>query len=112
MIKIEELASILQHSKDNSTNISFFVQPNSTIIGITGMDIWRTCLKISLVSPPTDGKANLELQKYISSIFELSVNEVSILSGHKSRKKIINVNLSLDLVLTKLEEIMENNGPK
>lgn len=110
MVEIEELASILQHFKENSTNISIHVQPNSTTLGITGMDIWRTCLKISLVSSPTSGKANLELQKYISSLFELSINDVSIMSGTKSRKKVINVNLPLDIVLIKLEEIMRIYG--
>jgi|TARA_B110000263_G_scaffold156016_1_gene135478 uncharacterized protein (TIGR00251 family) len=110
MIKIEELASILRYCKEDSTNISIYVQPNSTILGIIGMDIWRTCLKISLVSPPINGKANLELQKYMSNILEVSARDVSILSGHKSRKKIITVNLPLDILLTKLERIIGING--
>ena len=110
MVKIEDLASILEYSKENITHIPIFVQPYSTILGITGIDIWRTSLKISLVSSPTDGKANFELHKYVSSIFDIPMEEVLLFSGHKSRKKIIRVNLSSKIILSKLEEIMNNNG--
>ena len=112
MIKIEDLASILQYSKENITDIPIFVQPDSTILGITGIDIWRTSFKISLVSSPVGGKANFELQKYVSSIFDIPMKEVSLLSGNKSRKKILRVNLLSRTILSKLEEIMNNHGSK
>ena len=112
MIKIEDLASILEYSKENITHIPIFVKPDSTMLGITGIDIWRTSLKISLVSSPTCGKANFELQKYVSSILNIPMDEIFLFSGHKSRKKIIRVNLSSKIILSKLEEIMINNGSK
>jgi len=102
MINIEDLASILQYSKENITNIPIFVQPHSTTLGIIGIDIWRTSIKISLVSSPIGGKANFELQKYVSSIFGISMAEVSFPSGHKSRKKLIRVNLPLRDYIVKI----------
>ncbi len=44
-------------------------------------------LKIAVKAPPTDGKANQVLEKFLKK--ELQTNEVSIISGQKDRIKLV-----------------------
>lgn len=46
---------------------------------------------ISLISPPIDGKANKELVEVLSEYFNIPKSRVSIVSGHKSKIKIVNI---------------------
>ncbi len=44
-------------------------------------------LKIRLTAPPTDGKANKHLIKYLSKQFKVKQSAITIVSGHTSRQK-------------------------
>ncbi len=46
-------------------------------------------VKIALNAPPSDGKANAELIKFLAGEFSTRSSSVSILSGYSSRKKLI-----------------------
>jgi len=46
---------------------------------------------VGLTSKPEKGKANLELIKKIAKHFKVSSSQIRILSGLKSRKKIIEI---------------------
>jgi len=46
---------------------------------------------VGLTSKPERGKANLELIKKIAKHFKVSSSQIRILSGLKSRKKIIEI---------------------
>jgi uncharacterized protein (TIGR00251 family) len=48
-------------------------------------------ITISLKSPPKGGKANLELIKKLADYFGVSNDEIRILSGKTSRKKLVEV---------------------
>jgi|AntRauTorcE11897_2_1112592.scaffolds.fasta_scaffold04049_5 uncharacterized protein (TIGR00251 family) len=48
-------------------------------------------LKVRVSSAPEKGKANLELRNIISQHFEVPLNNVKILKGHKSRLKKISI---------------------
>ena len=48
-------------------------------------------LYLSLKSKPEYGKANMELIKKLSTYFNTSPDCIYIISGRKSRKKIINI---------------------
>lgn len=48
-------------------------------------------VKIRLVAPPVDGKANRSLKEFLSSILEVPRSSIQIISGLKGRDKVIRV---------------------
>jgi len=48
----------------------------------------------------------------LASILQYPIEKASLLSGNKSRKKILRVNSLSRTILSKLEEIMNNHGSK
>jgi uncharacterized protein (TIGR00251 family) len=48
-------------------------------------------LKISLKSPPIDGKANLELISLLAKHFQVSKSPVIIKSGQNNKSKIVEI---------------------
>ena len=48
-------------------------------------------VKVRLTAPPVGGKANKALVKYFSGIFEIPRSRIEILSGFKSRNKLVNI---------------------
>jgi uncharacterized protein (TIGR00251 family) len=55
------------------------------------VNVMGDALKIRITTPPVDGKANKHLIAYLSNIFKLSKNNITILSGSQSRFKYIAV---------------------
>jgi uncharacterized protein (TIGR00251 family) len=48
-------------------------------------------VKVRLTAPPVEGKANKALIKYFSGIFKIPRSQIEILSGFKSRNKLVNI---------------------
>lgn len=46
-------------------------------------------LSVALAAPPVDGAANEALRRALAELFELPRQEVSIVSGEKSRRKLV-----------------------
>lgn len=70
------------------TKVTIKITPRSSkneVLGI--MD--DGAIKIKLVAPPVDGKANQALIKFLSEILHTSNSNIEIVSGHTSRTKII-----------------------
>ena len=65
--------------------------PNSSKKSIFGVDKWRDRLKVSVLSPPISGQANMELVELISSWASVKKKNVVIDKGHKIRKKILRI---------------------
>jgi hypothetical protein len=65
--------------------MSVWVQPGAKADGLDGT--YRGRLKIRLKAPPVEGKANKALLKYVSEILGLKKNQVTLISGDKSRGK-------------------------
>ena len=50
--------------------------------------VWREDhLKVNLTEPAEDGRANEELINYIADLFGLKASDVTLASGHSSRRK-------------------------
>ncbi|MGC8867436.1 MAG: DUF167 domain-containing protein [Elusimicrobiales bacterium] len=47
--------------------------------------------EIKLTSPPSEGKANNELREILADYFNISKSSVLIISGHRSRNKIVEI---------------------
>lgn len=63
------------------------VQPNAPRTRILGQH--DTALKLALAAPPVDGKANAECIRFLAKFFDLSRNQVDILTGETTRNKVI-----------------------
>ena len=48
-------------------------------------------IKIRLTAPPVDGAANEALVKFLATEFGTAKSQVSIVSGHTSRDKIVRI---------------------
>lgn len=76
-------------SKDNKQAIiiNIKVEPRSSHSGITGP--YGEGLKVKLTSPPVEGRANEELIEILAKEFKISKKDVEIISGKKSKNKIV-----------------------
>ena len=79
--------------------ISLFVQANAPKSEIVGP--YNGSLKIKIHAPPVDGKANEEIQNFLSSVFGVAKNRVQILKGDKSKTKSI---LILNMTIAEIEK--------
>jgi uncharacterized protein (TIGR00251 family) len=84
-----DLHKIISENDSNNICVPFWVQPRASVTKISG--IYQECIKISLSSPPVDGKANSELCKFLSKKLSLPKSSVKIISGQTSRKKVIKI---------------------
>ena len=82
----EELAPLLRVSARGVT-LSFRVQPRAprTALG----EKYGDTVKISLASPPVDGKANEELCRFLAEKTGLPRHGVTLLKGETSRSKTV-----------------------
>lgn len=74
---------------ESATGVTFpvHVQPKASrneISGLSGSE-----MKIRLTSPPVDGAANKLCREYLAKLLGVAKSQVRIVSGEKSRHKII-----------------------
>ena len=69
---------------EDGTLILIYVQPKAKKNEIEGVDEWRGRLKVKVKAPPVEGKANREVVKFFSKLFNA---EVEIVKGQTSREK-------------------------
>lgn len=53
-------------------------------------------LKVKLISPPRDGKANEELFGLLADFFHIRKSDVKIMKGEKDKRKVVSVPVSED----------------
>ena len=76
--------------KNEELYLRIKVSPNSSKT-IFRSKLEDDTIKIDIKAQPEKGKANKELIKYLSSIFEVDKNNVKILSGMNDRLKLIKI---------------------
>lgn len=74
--------------------LSVWVQPGAKATEPAGL--YQDCLKLKLAAPPVDGKANSALLDYLAGRLGLRKNQVSLASGHASRKKTVHIEADLE----------------
>jgi uncharacterized protein (TIGR00251 family) len=83
------------------TDINVRVVPRSSRNQIIGVE--DGVFKIKLTAPPVDGKANKALREFLAGRLGLAKGSVEIISGEKSRQKLVRIHgLSLKEVCTLL----------
>ena len=94
----DELAQALK-SADGGIILSCHVQPNASRTAAVGM--YGEELKITLKTPPVDGRANQELCRFFADCFDLPGRSVQLLSGQTSRRKRVFVPVEPEVFLRK-----------
>jgi len=75
--------------KDGAVLLRLYVQPKAAKCRLIGLHDGR--LKLTVTSPPLEGRANLEVVRFIADFFGLSVRDVTLRSGSRSRKKQVSI---------------------
>jgi uncharacterized protein len=63
------------------------IVPRSAKCEIAGVQ--GDALKLKITAPPVEGQANTECIRFLSHILGIKKKQVRILSGHKSKKKMV-----------------------
>ena len=85
-----ELPSRAFKAVDGGTLLVCRVKPGASKSGIAGA-YGEDCVKITLASPPVDGKANQALCRLIAELCGVPKGRVEIASGHASRSKALRI---------------------
>ncbi len=86
---------------DGSVLLRLHVQPRASKTRILGL--FDGCLKLAIVAPPVDGKANEEVVKFLCRVLAIPTRDILMKSGAQGRRKqIIIQGMSLDDVRRKL----------
>jgi uncharacterized protein len=89
--------------RENSSGleIALHVQPRARRNGIAGMHNGALRLKIS--APPVDDAANRAVLQFFSSLLDIPKSRLRIVSGEKSREKILRIEgIPFSRLLTRL----------
>jgi uncharacterized protein len=77
------------HASDGAVTFAVKVHPRARKNAITGE--LGDALKLSLTSPPIDGRANQACIEFFAKLLKVSRSSVTIASGHSSRNKVVRV---------------------
>jgi len=86
---------------EGETIINLKVKPNSPKFRV----YYKECLRVDLTSSPDKNKANREL---VSGLRRFFSSEVRLISGHKSRSKIVLVKAEKHSVETLIKKLEHN----
>jgi uncharacterized protein (TIGR00251 family) len=79
---------VLQYSQqDDSLNIAVRLIPRASTSKIVGVIDGR--LKVRVAAPPVEGAANRELIRLLARRFKLPQNAVTVVSGLRSKNKLV-----------------------
>lgn len=81
-------------SHPQGTLLSLYIQPKASKSEVWGVyeNNKELSLKLRVAAPPIDGEANIEVCRYFAKLLGLPKSKVTIISGHRSRHKVILVN--------------------
>ena len=89
------------HETSHGLEIRLHVQPRARRPEISGF--YNGALKIKVTAPPVDDAANRAVIEFLAARLGVSKSKISILSGAKSKDKILLIkNMSADALLKKL----------
>lgn len=94
--------------KNSDIVVSCYIQAGASKSRFCGM--FNGNLKIQIKSPPVDGKANIEIIKFLSKSLNISKSSVDIIKGEKQKLKSIKIsNFSKKDFIKILEESMNSD---
>lgn len=81
------MSGVLARATKDGVRIEVEVKVRASRTAVLGVREQR--LSVALAAPPVDGAANDALRRALAELFELPRQDVSIVSGEKSRRKLI-----------------------
>lgn len=104
-----DISDVVTLSSSGEVSIAIELQPSSSSSEILEINEWRQRLQVKVTSPALKGAANQDLIDLMSDFFGLSNSSVKLDSGAKDRRKrILLSDISLEIVLKKLEQYLNN----
>lgn len=95
---------------DGAVLIRLHVQPKASKTRITGL--FDGCLRLAVLAPPVDGKANEEVMKFLAGLLAIPARDITLKSGAKGRRKQFLVKgLPAEEVRRKLSFTLAPTGP-
>lgn len=89
----------------NDIVIKVKIVPGSSRNKIVG--VYNDALKITITTPPVEGKANKKCITYLAKYFNVAKSKVEIISGQTSKNKLIKIyDISQENFLEKIEKIV------
>ena len=73
------------HTDGEALILSIHAQPGARQTLIQGLH--GDALKIRVAAPPLDGRANDEIRRFLANVLQVSLRDVTLMSGEKSRGK-------------------------
>lgn len=96
-------------TKDKRLGLKVLVQPKAKKTGVVG--VHDGMLKIAVASPPVDGKANRAVKVFFADVFGLKKKDVQIVSGERSRKKVVELgDLKAPAIQKTLASLLHEKG--
>lgn len=77
----------------NNLILTLHVQTGAKYTEVAGLH--EDALKIRLAASPVEGKANAALVKFLAKSFDVSLRQITIKRGTKSRRKVIEISQSV-----------------
>ena len=78
------------HNGKSGSAITVRISPRSKRNEIIGI-LSDGTIKIRLIAPPEEGKANAALINYLAELFDIPAVNIEIVAGHSSRAKLITI---------------------
>lgn len=89
----------------NDIVIKVKIVPGSSKNKIVG--VYNDALKITITTPPVEGKANKKCITYLAKYFNVAKSKVEIISGQTSKNKLIKIyDISQENFLERIEKIV------
>ena len=73
----------------NDIIIKVKIAPGSSKNKIIG--VYNDSLKITIIAPPVEGKANKKCIAYLAKYFDIAKSKIEIISGKNSKNKLIKI---------------------
>ena len=75
-------------SAEGGTYVKLRVSPGAKSTAVKGL-YGEDAVRISVAAPPTGGKANAEIERYLAQLFGTSRANVAVVKGASSRDKLV-----------------------
>jgi len=91
--------------------IRITVTPGSRYLGVGKYAGWRHAIRFKLTEPAQKGKANEELVRYLTALFNKPAKDVHLVSGHTSSQKVVLLyNTNVLEVQSVISQAIENSA--
>ena len=77
------------HHHGTRTTLTLHIQPGAKKTEIAGPH--GDALKVRLLAPPVDGKANAALLEFLAKRLGLARSKIALISGQASRRKVVEI---------------------